>query len=352
VKSEYVARATVEDLDGKPQASALRRSMRRTPLLHAAAAIGVLLFVFEMYLFIKWFGSSYFEPVRPGPTPVPGWMKIGINVVQIAGIPILAGCLLKFLVQPWIKERRVPVDGLLCLALALASVYDPLSAYFRNWLMYNSYFINWGSPLPGGIPGWRSFAEPGAMVAWPVVFIVPAYVYTVLGGAKMGCWLIGRARTRWPNLSAIALVGISFAAGLALVLTLECQIYMRLGFYAEVGTPAINGGHFYQNPLANVLFASVMLTAMSSFRFFTDDRDQTIVERGAERVRSVPKRTALRFFAIVAAVQLILLGTYHIPMALWKRHDQNTWSADTQQRSYLTNHLCGVGTARICPPDP
>jgi len=324
--------------------------LHRALSLQIAATVGGLLFAFEIYLLGRWFSSAAFKRVPVGPTPVPDWMKLGINLVQITAIPILFGFLYLFLVRPWMKDRRVSVDGLLCLAFILTSIYDPLSAYFHNWIMYNSYFVNWGNPL-SGIPGWHSFAQPGAMVAWPVLFIVPGYVFTVFPGMKFGCWVLRRARIRWPHASVVRLMACCFVAMLSISIVLESQFYMRLGWYAEVGSPAINGGRAFQNPWANVILAAVLIMCLSSFRFFTDDCGQTLVERGATRFQSVPKQTALRFFAILAAVQVIFIGCYHIPMALWKLRDRGSWPTEIQSRSYLTNNLCGAGTTRSCPPD-
>ena len=55
-------------------------------------------------------------------------------------------------------------------------------------------------------------------------------------------------------------------------------------------------------------------------------------------------------FAVFAAMQMCLLSGYHVPMAIWTTITPNSaWHEDMQQNSYLNDHICGVGTPRVCP---
>jgi hypothetical protein len=94
---------------------------------------------------------------------------------------------------------------------------------------------------------------------------------------------------------------------------------------------------------------SSLFTAVAALRFFVNDRGETIVERGIERLEG-PKgrRLAIRVLATIAAVHLALFTLYNIPNT-WIGLHSAPWPADLQKRSYLTDHLCGDGTDRACP---
>jgi Spirocyclase AveC-like len=96
---------------------------------------------------------------------------------------------------------------------------------------------------------------------------------------------------------------------------------------------------------------AVTITAVTALRYFRNDRGETLVERGSEHFRATgAKVTALRFFAVFAAMQMCLLLGYHVPMAIWTTITPNSaWHEDMQQNSYLNDHICGIGTARVCP---
>lgn len=93
------------------------------------------------------------------------------------------------------------------------------------------------------------------------------------------------------------------------------------------------------------------ITAVTALRFFRNDRGETLVERGSRHFGTTgPKVTALRFFAVFAAMQACLLLGYHLPMAIWTTISPTTaWHEDMQQNSYLNDHICGMGTRRVCP---
>lgn len=320
----------------------------RTPFVKIAAAIGAAFAAFEAYIIIKWIAGPNFQRVTWGPTEPPTSMKVSIIIAQIlfTGVSIIVFYWL--IVRPWRRERTVTFNGLFYIAWIISSAYDSLSCYFHNWFVYNTYFFNMGAPL-SGIPGWRSYAEPGAMAAFPLFWIPQFYGLAFVGLSVLGCRLMRRVRDRYPSLPTVALVLICYLAAMAADIIVETIIMMRPGWYAETGASFIHGP-YGPSPVSNLILASLMVTAAASLQFFRNDRGETLVERGLHTLRGQAKATIWRFFAILAAVQIICLATYHIPMAIWTViHPVDPWPAVMRDHSYLNSHICGVGTPRKCP---
>ena len=326
------------------------RTSRVTPLT-LAAGVGIVLAYFQAYLAVKWVSGPNFAEVTSGPTIPPTWMKIAIITAEVATTAAVVAIIYRLVVRPWRQERRVRFDGLLVLAALATSMYDPLNSYFHAWFAYNSYFVNRGTPMVE-LPGWRSFNAPGAQIAWPIFFIPALYAAIFLGVAALLCWVMRRAQARWPQLPRGALFGICFATIVVIDILLEGVVVMRLGFYDHTG-PSISvlDSYYSRNALANILLVSVTVTAAACLRFFRNDRGETLVERGAHQIGTTgAKVTVLRFFAVLAAMQAMLLFGYHLPMTVWTSVTPNAaWHEDMQQNSYLNDHICGVGTPRVCP---
>jgi hypothetical protein len=321
------------------------------PMLPAAAALGLALAVFEVCILVRWVSGPGFKAVATGPTDVPTWMKVAIVTAEVmftgAGIVFFYW----FLVRPWRRERKVSFDGLVCVAALLTSVYDASSCYLHNWFTYNAYFVNWGNPA-ASLPGWRAYAEPGETIAWPALFVPPVYVVLFVGLAIFGTHVMKTARNHWPHLPGIALVAICFVTLWVTDLFLEGQLFMRLGYYVETGTSfEFLDGTYNHNPIRNMLLFAVLFTGVSALRFFVNDRGQTLVERGAHRYPSgSAKVIAMRFFAVLAAVQVIIGVGYHLPMALTTLVKPDAkWHDVMVDNSYLNDHICGTGTPRRCP---
>src|SRR5262249_3791344 len=88
---------------------------------------------------------------------------------------------------------------------------------------------------------------------------------------------------------------------------------------------------------------------LSALRFFKDDQGRSVVERGVDKLRGGPGRKDLaRFLAIFGIVNVLVLLCYNVPNSIIGAHS-SAWPKDLQQRSYLTDYLCGQGTNRACP---
>src|SRR5205085_9689113 len=124
--------------------------------------------------------------------------------------------------------------------------------YHQNVFVYNSYLTNWGSWYCR-IPGWQGPKACGLAESptWAGVW----YTYGILGGGIFGCFLMRKAKERWPHIGTMGLIGISLVAWMIADLFMELT-YLRQGFYAYAGAQkgfTLFYGHYYQFPLVEML---------------------------------------------------------------------------------------------------
>ena len=132
------------------------------------AVIGGAILILQLYVWTRWITGPYFERVPGGPSDPPLYMKIPLilnMVVVCVGFPI---ALWWFIIRPWVRERRITLDGILLVSMGLMFFQDPFLNYFNTWCTYNSWLPNWGAWTPY-VPGWVSPDEPGRMVPEPAV---------------------------------------------------------------------------------------------------------------------------------------------------------------------------------------
>jgi hypothetical protein len=314
------------------------------------ATLGALILAFIAYVLIHWVTGPYFERVPTGPTDPPTYMKVAIVIFQAVSIPVAIGLIYWFAVRPLIRERRLPLDGMLVLAFFTLWFQDPLSAYGGHWFTYNSWAINWGSWVHS-VPGWLSNGKPGAMLVEPILIIPGVYVYVFVITMFLGAWVMRRAKARWPRIGNVALIGLCFASMVAFDIVLEGVIFMPLGIWEYPGGRgvAIFSGTYHAFPVNEIVTVSLTFTAVACLRYFRNDRGQTLVERGSEHLRmSAAKQTVVRALAVLAGVHVALFVTYTIPNT-WIGMHSKEWQQDLLERSYFTDGLCGAGTDRACP---
>jgi hypothetical protein len=322
----------------------------RYPVVYWAAATGAVLLAFEIYVLINWVTGPNFVRVPYGPSELPNWMKLVIDISQPLWIAGTAWFTWSALLRPWLRERRVTTWGLMWPVMMLTSVYDTASNYFHNWFGYNAYFLNFGNPLPGALPGWLSFAEPGAMHAWPVIFVPCVYPFLFIFTAWACKTFMAAVRGRMPRIPTTVLIGLTLVFGLMLDIVFEGLLMMPLGWYVEAGHSVLSEGEYYQLPWRNAIAAAFVFTTMGSLFYFRDDHGHTFVERGLERfTRNSSKVIALRFLALLAAMQFTMIGMYHVPLAFFEKHFPAHWPESIASKSYFNDHMCGYDTPRPCP---
>jgi len=313
------------------------------------ALAGAAFVSFWVYVLIRWVTGPYFKTVPSGPSDPPVYMKVALISWQVLSVPLVVYWLWRFLIKPWRGQRVVATDGLILLALLLMALQDPVSNYTGQWYNYNTYLVNIGS-FVNDIPGWRAFGAPGAQSGYPIFFHLLAYPLAFGFSMWLGCKIMAAAQRRW-NLGGIRLVLICFVSLMVFDFFLEALFWMPLGFYA------MPGGHlslfpnsYHKYPFHEDLVGAAVFTAPTALRYFKNDRGETLVERGISDLKaSLRKKTILRLLAFCAALQVIYLVTYNLPIAALWAADPGTWPKAVQERSYLNDHLCGAATNRLCP---
>jgi len=317
----------------------------------ALAWAGAAILAVQLYVWAKWITGPYFVRVPPGPSDPPTWMKIILVTwtgVIMLGLPVAT---YYFIIRPWRRERRITTDGMLMAAFGLAFFQDPLLNYFNTWCTYNTWMWNRGSWVMD-VPGWVSWNKPGAMMAEPLLMNAPGYSWGVLLCTMMGCWVMRRAKARWPSLGVAGLLGVLVVYTFFFDIVMEGLFLMPMGLFTYPGairSLSLFPGTYHQYPIYEGILWGGVQAGFCSLRYFTDDRGRTFVERGLESVRGgAVKRESMRFLAIFAAVSVFFFVFYTIP-AQWLAMHADPWPEDIQKRSYFTMGICGEGTGRLCP---
>lgn len=316
------------------------------------AAIGAVFVALTTYLVIKWVTGPNFERVPVGPDSPPGWMRTVLMTGQIGFAALALFNVYWFLLRPLRRREQIAFDGMLCVGAFSLSVWDPASNYVQPWFSYNSYLLNWGAPIME-LPGVLAFHEPGAQSAWSFPFLTGLYVGVFPWFSMAVCWMLRGAQRRFPTLRGLRLIAATYCGALLFDILLEGVVFMPLGFWTYGGGwwPVMNGGTYYQLPLNGLLHAGLFFSAPPLVRHFTNDRGETLPERGISHIRGGRgKQQVLRILAVTGMVHVTTIGLYHLPSAFWGANSRE-WPADVKNRSYFLNS-CGPVVDRACPaPD-
>jgi hypothetical protein len=317
------------------------------------AVLGAAILALTLYVWIRWVTGPYFEPVPSGPDEPPLHMKIPLTInmaIMWIGLPI---ALWLFIIRPWIRERRITLDGILFVSMGLMFFQDPFLNYFNTWCTYNAWLPNMGAWTPH-VPGWVSPDEPGAMVPEPWFTNAPGYAWGVLMIIIVGCWVMRRIKQRWPNISNMRLILATYAINFVFDFVMEALILLPIGLYSYPGAIrelSFNAGTYYQWPVYEGVLWGAVQTALMCLRYFTDDRGRTVAERGLDRIRGgFAKLQLIRFLAVFGAVSASFFVFYNVPVQWFALH-ADPWPKDHYERSYFNNGLCPPGSDIPCP-DP
>jgi hypothetical protein len=224
---------------------------------------------------------------------------------------------------------------------------DPQQNYIRTTVNFNSHVVNVGCPQCH-IFGWinphaERFPEP---VVGALIYGGPIFLGIVACG-----WVMGKCRARWPQLTPMGLIGIAVAFMCVADLLME-MVWVLTGFYTYSGVISqftLLHGHFYQWPLYEPFMWGPTWATWACIRYFRNDRDQTIVEQGVDRLRGGARaRGGVRILASVGMVNTVMFVLFTIPNQ-WVALLVNSYPQDVQDRSYFTNEMCGPGTDVGCP---
>ena len=278
---------------------------------------------------------------------MPGHIAGAAVVLQVLGVAALGGFLWRFVVRPWRRDRRLGADGLLMLAYFTCFWQDLGSNYLHYWVMYNPAWVNLGSWyqfIPGWVPPLAN-RQPA-----PLLFFLPMYPVIGFGFTLIGCAALRRAEARWGRLSPRQRFGVAIAVLWTLDLVLEVA-WLRVGVYSYTGViPSLTlfSGHYYQFPIYIVVFWGTPWAALTCLRYARNDRGETIVERGSDRLRLSPaRRRVVRFLALAAACNLAWLF-FNVVGAVTSTQTHR-WADDITNRPYFA-YLCSPQTTYACPP--
>jgi hypothetical protein len=315
------------------------------------AFAGGVIVAFMAYVLLRWVTGPYFQQVKTGPTPLPGWMKVSLIGWQVVMPAIWLYMLFRFVIQPWRSERKLTVDALFFLAGTTIVFQDGMSNWNAQWITYNTYLVNAGSWY-NDVPGWMAFGQPGHMVPEPLLFIPFAHGFAWLAFAKIGRLTINAVRARRPTIGYAGLLIITLILTFILDVLLEGVIWMPFGVYTYVGGhwPLLFPHAYHMFPANEAIFIATWSTMVVFLYTFRNDQGQTIVERGIEQVRGGPlKKAGLQLLAMIAVFQIGLTMLYTVPQVAFFGSKPAEWPKDAQRRSYLTDGVCGPGQDWSCP---
>jgi hypothetical protein len=141
---------------------------------------------------------------------------------------------------------------------------------------------------------------------------------------------------------------IAICYGFFLITDLVLEgLWMRTGIWAYPGGGTLLtlfDGSRYQFPIKEMFLWGGAWAAFTCLRYFRNDKGETFAERGANQLKTGPKRKlALQFLALYGAINLLYVLTYNLPINILNMHD-TTWSQGVQEVTYMNDNLCGPGT--------
>ena len=320
---------------------------RSTPPILWWAAVGAVFVAVALYVQLSWLlGDAH--PVGTGITRVPTYAKVVVRINEAVSAAGILACVYFAVIRPKLRTGQVGFNGLLFLAFLTVWWQDALFNYTTTGFTYNAYFLNlggWASHIPGwGSPNGDKFLEP---IIWDLSF----YAFISFAGCLGAAHLMRRVKRRFPGLSDSVMWVAYFAVLLLIDFALEFQ-WVLSGLYAYAGTHdswTIFADHYYRFPLYEPLLAARLFVGWTALVYYRDDRGNSFVERGADKITigGARARQWLRFLALAGALNLVFLFFNNVEVNIWQHHiDQ--WPADLQKRSYMTHEMCGQGTTYPC----
>lgn len=323
----------------------------RVPNLSVCLAIlGGGWLTFQLYVLARWVFGANFVETPPGPDPISVSTLRLFAFMQVA-VPLAAGYMFwKILFGPWIRTGRITTDGRILFAAAMVFFWDMSLNYSSIALFYNSHLVNFGAWANGAWPGW--FSPSGHRLPEPIVFIMPAYLALVFAQALFLCWLLRKAKARWPQMG-LGTTLLAIVAGLTIIDSIVEIAVLRTGFYAYPGSIAaltLWAGETYQFPLTEgFLFGGLGVGSCAAIWYFRDDRGRTFAEHGIEKLRfsSGLAESWVRTLAVYGFVHTAFFVLYFIPCQFIAL---NADAFPEGYPSYMTNGMCVYGVeADQCP---
>lgn len=315
---------------------------RNRPVLWWAAT-GAVFVAFQAYIYLNWMASDDFAPRPTGVDAVPLWEKVFAWILQ----PLFV--LLALVVTVWVargcrREGRLTLDAKLLVSGLLIVWMDPLGSWIQPQFFFNAYYVNFGSWVEQ-IPGWYS---PNGRFQADLIFVeFPLYCCLVVVAAR-GCAFMHWMRRRRPQTGTAALVLATWAVVTLFIMVFEEILILRTGVavWEQIPPVTIYAGTRYQmSLLPDPVFWGGVMVFMTYLRFSRNDRGQSLVEAGLDRVPGGTGRRALvSTLAVIGAVStaMLLSSVLAITASLYSRTPDDL-------PSYILHGMCGDANSQPCP---
>jgi Spirocyclase AveC-like len=315
------------------------------------ASIGVAILLFQLYVLIRWVCGPYFTPTNPGSDPISASQQTYFLLLQIAVTVAAVICLIKWLIVPWWREGEMTSSGRLFAAGAMIFFWDLGMNFTSTVLFYNSHLVNYGAWALGSWPGWVS--PDGNLLPEPVFITIPGYTSLVTTQAIFVCWLLRKAKERWPGLGVMPQLGIILVGCTVVDSIIEIAL-LKTGAYAYPGAVrslTLFAGKTYQFPLyEGFLFGGLGVGAMTALHHFRDDKGFTYAEKGIDQMNmGKAGKQWIRGLAVYGFCHLLFLSLYTIPMQFFSL---NSDPFPEGYPSYMVNGMCTYGIHRNQCPGP
>ena len=313
------------------------------------AALGAFCLVIQFYAYARWVFGPYFRRVSSGPDEIPLGMRIVTHSLEALAMGLMVFGLYRYVVKPLYRDHRLSPIGLMWACAPTIYWLD----WSTNWIVpvgnwSGATFFNMGSWYCY-LPGWVS--PGGCNVAELNSFGFPVVIAWLGLGSMFMCWVLRKVKQRRPQTSRAGLVGAAICTAFVLDILLECLL-IRSGVYTySASLPGLSlfAGHYYQFPIFEAFLMAPMWGLMGASMYFIDDKGQTWVERGLDKMK-LNRRTngVMRYLAFTGFLNLLMI-CYTLGWIFFTIQPGYQWTRDTVgKRSYLINGICGPGTDHAC----
>ncbi|MCY1327052.1 Spirocyclase AveC-like protein [compost metagenome] len=256
------------------------------------SALGLLFTCFSLAVFGAWIFSPEFAPLALSEADaMPRERLLMLRGLEVISVLVALAVLYVYLLRPWLKTGRAPLEGLLLIGALITYVLDTtinFSDYHMAWNKHSFNMGTWGGFFPGHT-GPTQYAE-----AW--LWGPPMYMY--FGVALASIQLLSFRLVR-PRLGRAAALLIAFAAAFLFDLVAEVAIIRFSEAYAwpyAVGSLSLWAGSQFQFPLYESLLVAIYASLYSWLMYSARRDGLSFIERG---LPALPERArpAARLFA-------------------------------------------------------
>jgi hypothetical protein len=304
---------------------------RRVAPAMVLAVIGALVVGYALWTWAGWLADGP-KPITANrdPESASRWVARGYELILV----VVAVAMAVRVVDQCRRERRLVFDAIMVIAGFFTLFWDPMVNWMQPNFMYSCQWLNlntWVANAPGVVN------PTGNLMPQPV-FIMLIYPFGLLGFAMILNYAMARLRRRFPRISNLELLALTYVLGWVLGFCLEAPMFL-FNLWGLPGAPA--GLSFFSDAhrfaWAEYLTTAIVFTTFGAVRFFRDDKGQAISERGLEGLKPVA-RIAVSVFATVAifAMSMWALLLVQIPAGLHSSPYPAGYPA------HMINGLCNI----------